>query len=486
MKKFVLGMFLTSLLIPCSSECSVSLSKKATIKEASSDPYLLKIYNCEDYIYEDEETGVTMVDEFEEWYENTYNVDITVEYDTYATNETMYNQVVNLQNHYDIVVASDYMIEKMRNEGHLEKFDYSKLPNYTNYVSPYLKNIFDENGYTEYSTAYMWGTMGMIYNPEVVDEQDVKSWDIMWNKKYQNKISIKDSMRDTYILGIFRAYKHVFDLLREQLEEGLITPSYYNQKVNEYFNLCDDETISEVEYALKTLKENVYGFEVDSGKNDIVTGKIDINFAWSGDAVYAIYLAAEENDQRLCYSLPEEGSNVWFDGFAMPKGANTELAYAFINYLSDPENAVKNMDYIGYTTAIAGDTVIDYLHDCYDADESETDTFSLDLGYFFNGTISSDKSAVIVAPSSEKNGMLETQYPSEELLQRCGVMHDFGAQNEEVVSMWTRVRASDLSIGTYIFLGVILLGGVGFGIYSVVKKHKAKKRREACRGSKNA
>ena len=69
MKKFVLGMFLTSLLIPCSSECSVSLSKKATIKEASSDPYLLKIYNCEDYIYEDEETGVTMVDEFEEWYD---------------------------------------------------------------------------------------------------------------------------------------------------------------------------------------------------------------------------------------------------------------------------------------------------------------------------------------------------------------------------------------------------------------------------------
>ena len=105
----------------------------------------LTIYNCEDYIYADDETGFTMVDAFEEWYEETNGVDITVQYDTYATNETMYNQVVNLQNDYDLIVASDYMIEKMRNENHLEEIDYSLIPNYETYVSPYLKKVFDEN-----------------------------------------------------------------------------------------------------------------------------------------------------------------------------------------------------------------------------------------------------------------------------------------------------------------------------------------------------
>ena len=483
MKKIILGMAFVSLLIPCSSNTSTSLVEKASIKNASSNPLVLKIYNCEDYIYADDETGFTMVDAFEEWYEETNGVDITVQYDTYATNETMYNQVVNLQNDYDLIVASDYMIEKMRNENHLEEIDYSLIPNYETYVSPYLKKVFDENNYSKFSAAYMWGTMGMIYNPENVAHEDVKTWDVMWDAKYQNKISVKDSMRDTYVLGIFRAYKHVFDILKEQLNNGLIDSAYYNQKVNEYFNMCDDDTIAEVEHALKTLKENIYGFEVDSGKNDIVTGKIDINFAWSGDAVYAIYLAAEENDAQLCYSIPEEGSNVWFDGFAMPQGANTELAHAFINYVSDPENAVMNMDYIGYTTAIAGDKVIDYLHESYDA-EDNVETFTLDLSYYFGNTISSDRSAIINAPLSEKNGMLETQYPSEEVLQRCGVMHDFGSQNEQVIAMWTRVRASELSIGSFIFLGVVVFGSLGLGLYSFIKKYKAKKRREARRALK--
>ena len=120
MKKIILGMAFVSLLIPCSSNTSTSLVEKASIKNASSNPLVLKIYNCEDYIYADDETGFTMVDAFEEWYEETNGVDITVQYDTYATNETMYNQVVNLQNDYDLIVASDYMIEKMRNENHLE------------------------------------------------------------------------------------------------------------------------------------------------------------------------------------------------------------------------------------------------------------------------------------------------------------------------------------------------------------------------------
>ena len=119
-------------------------------------------------------------------------------------------------------------------------------------------------------------------------------------------------------------------------------------------NRTDDDTIEKVEQALIDAKKNVFGFEVDSGKNDMITGKININFAWSGDAVYAID-EAEEQEVYLNYSVPQEGSNIFFDGWVMPKGANTTLAEAFVNYISMPENACANMDYVGYTSVIAGD-----------------------------------------------------------------------------------------------------------------------------------
>ncbi len=493
MKKIVLGFALAALFIPVSQEATKEIGAKTvstyhigtpTIKNA--EKRTLKIYNCEDYIYEDDDQR-TMADLFADWYAENYGEEINVQYDCYDTNETMYNQVSQLGKQYDLIVASDYMIEKMRSEDLLLKFDAASIPNYTSNLSPYLKNIFDSNGYSDYAAAYMWGTMGLVYNPANVSDEDVQTWEVLWNSKYKNKISVKDSMRDTYILGIFKAYKHVFDLLGEQYEAGLITSDYYKSKVNEYINLCDDATLEEVEDALTSLKENIYGFEVDSGKNDIVTGKIDINFAWSGDAAYAIELAAEENDCELRYSLPEEGSNIWFDGFCMLKGAQTDLAQAFINYISAPENAVLNMDYVGYTCAIAGEDVLAYLHENYDAEEGTDELYELDLSYFFGDTVDASSVTTISAEGSEKLGALNARFPSLEAINRCGMMHDFGSErNLAVVAMWARARASRISYTTYIILGCIALVGIGFGTHYVVKKVLSKKRRQARRAQNAA
>lgn len=126
---------------------------------------------------------------------------------------------------------------------------------------------------------------------------------------------------------------------------------------------------------LNTLKNNIFGFEVDSGKNDMVTGKISINFAWSGDAVYAMDEAEpteeDPNGLELCYSVPEEGSNVWFDGWCIPRHAEQkDLAVEFINFLSMPENAIANMEYIGYTSAIAGEDVLEWVKETYELSDA--------------------------------------------------------------------------------------------------------------------
>lgn len=479
MKKIILGMVFSSLLLPVSLEPGNEIKNKVNITRHAeySAANSLYIYNCEDYIYEDEETQETMVDEFEKWYEEKTGKDIYVQYDCYDTNETMYNQVAKLNRHYDLVCASDYMLEKMHNEQLLEDFEPAKIPNYTNYVSPYIKDTFDKNGYSSFAVGYMWGTMGLIYNPETVAHEDVKTWDVLWDSKYENKISVKDSMRDTYMLGIFRNYSEVFKMLDRLLKDGKIDANYYNEQVNYFFNKCDEKTLEGVENALVSLKDNIYGFEVDSGKNDIVAGKIDINVAWSGDAVYSIYLAEEENNKELCYSIPEEGSNVWFDGLAMPKGANKELAQAFVDYISDPENAVKNMDYIGYTSTIAGDAVLEYIHDSYDAEDDETEFYDLSLDYFFGDTVDASADKTIHASASQEHGQLNAQFPSEEILMRCGMMHDFGDANDNVVAMWARARASKLSVTAIVFLIAIVVLAVGVGAYFIVKKTKSKKRR---------
>ena len=136
------------------------------------------------------------------------------------------------------------------------------------------------------------------------------------------------------------------------------------------------ETVAAVKEELLKLKENIYGFENDSGKQDIVTGKIGINLAWSGDAVYAMDQADEETETELYYNMPETGGNIWFDGWVMPKSdsLNKELAQKFLNFISNPVNAAQNMDYIGYSSFIGGEDINTLVHEWYDVREDEWET----------------------------------------------------------------------------------------------------------------
>lgn len=290
-----------------SSLLTMSLFSGCGKSETSNDDNVIYFYNCGDYIDEDlltkftEETG------------------IKVDYSTYDTNEIMYQKVKSTPGTYDLVVPSDYMIEKMIKEDMLEKLDFNNIPNYK-YIDEEFKNLaYDPEN--EYSVPYMWGTIGLIYNPDVVTDP-VDSWDILWNTKYANKqVIMFDSMRDS--LGI--ALK----------------------KLGYSMNSTDPDEIESATQALIEQKRTMDPlYYVDEVKDKMITEEAAIAPVWSGDAAYII-----SENPKLKFALPKEGTNKWFDAMAIPKGAkHKENAEKLINFLCDPENALQNVEYIEYST----------------------------------------------------------------------------------------------------------------------------------------
>ena len=369
----------------------ISLIGLTGCQNTNTKKQTLTIYNCEDYIATDddgEDVIVDIIDTFEEMY------NCEVNYYTYDTNETMYNQFsLQKEGTYDLICASEYMIQKMVKEGLVQKMaDYhTSVPNYEKYASKELRNklknmkvITDsdiEVNLDEYAVGYMWGTLGIIYDANATEtiQEDVKSWDIFWDEDYKDLISIKNSMRDTYVVGLMHAYSKEDEFI--QLKDAyLANPNEenckkYNDLVQSIFDFkldgseaSENENYSKIETVkneLISVKQNIFGFEVDSGKTDIITGKIKMNLAWSGDAVYSIDTAMEQARKVLEYSVPEDGGNIWYDGWTIPYGANKELAYKFLDFISDPLSAASNMDYVGYTPFITGDHMFDLTSSYY-------------------------------------------------------------------------------------------------------------------------
>ncbi len=450
---------------------------------------VLRVYNWQDYINEgkDDDGAKIAVSVIELWERDYYartGKKARVQYDTFETNETMINTLRTGKTSYDLVCPSDYIIQKMLAATHsgeddsiaVEKYDISKMENYQKYVSPYISDLFEKNGWTDYAVCYMWGTVGFLYNPENVAHEDISTWDFFWNTDYKNRMTCKDVSRDAYVVGSLYVNREKLRNARKQYENGKITPEEYTKIVNDVANNTEDKNIYEVSKALSEMKENIYGFEVDSGKTDIVSGKIDANLAWSGDAVYAMDLAEEEDDKKLNFVIPSEGSTIWFDGWVMPKGANTELAQDFVDFLCKPEIAAMNMNYIGYTSAIAGDELYDLVCENYGEEDGK---YEHDLSYFFKGTLSDDRytpDGRVIVRTSELNRQLTTQYPSSAETVRCGIMEDFGDRNQSVLEMWSVVKSNRVSAFSYIMMAVLAILAIAMFINTARRKLKKRRR----------
>lgn len=545
------------------------------IKRAeNSQVQVLKVYNSDDYILPDmdareaENNGYDpepikgINTRFEEYMKNEYGKNVRVQYETFSTNEDMINQLRTGKIDFDLVCPSDYAIQRLMAQDLIIPFesnDYpGSTPNYDQYASPYLiekvksiKAVDCYNGGTSgeektdimqnYMRGYMWGTVGLLYNPTFYKFQDrnitpekitedIQDWNIMWDEDYKNTAYAKDSVRDTMAAVYMNAFHDEIYALKDQFEAKTISDDEYNEKLTEIFNRTEQHYLDQqISNSLSTLSKNIYGYEVDNGKDDIQKGTmVGIDLAWSGDAVYAMNGAddlrkADPSKPTLYYVLPEGCDNLWLDGWCMTKNALThgvtELAQQYVDFLSNPfpesdeyemGPAVANMDYIGYTPFIASDEILNYLRDSYDVrtpeeneeiigDETsdgssgnEEDNpyidapegvegenyLKKDLSYFFEGTLEDNTDAYIYYDVESKDRQLDAMYPDASILPHLVIMKDYGDRTTAVNEVWEAGKALQFPVwGYWVVLSIILAGLITWGVLELRKKSLNDKRK---------
>ena len=390
------------LLLLCLALAAVSC--KGSGEERS---HVLKIYNWADYIDED------VLAEFPDWYKQQTGEDIRLVYQVFDINEIMLTKIERGHEDFDVVCPSEYIIERMLKKDLLLPIDrnFGKTPDYLPNISPYIRRELNKTSQpgrttTDYAVPYMWGTAGILYNRSFITPDEAGS-----------TVTVEQLMNDN-----------------------------------------SPEAIALAEKYLKALKPNISGWEADFGKEMMTKNKTWLNLTWSGDAVWAID-EAEAVGVDLAYEVPREGSNIWYDGWVIPKYArNPKAASYFINYLCQPEIALRNMDAIGYVSAVATPEIMEAKRD------TSIETRS-DLSYFFGEGMGAD--SLQINP---------VQYPDRKIVERCAMIRDFGDRTELVLEMWSRVKGDNLNTGIVLLIFSVFGALFVWLVYGKIRKYRQKQR----------
>lgn len=295
MKKLLLSLVVLLMIVGCGSD---------------SNKPVLRVYNWGEYIDRD------VIYEFEKEY------GVTIQYDLFSSNEDMYTKIVSES--YDVIIPSDYMIQRLVEEDLLQKVDYSLIPNYANIDDAYKGRHFDPNN--EYAVPYFVGSVGIVYNTTVISESEIeaKGWDILRDTKYADNLFLYNSERDTFMVAL---------------------------KALGYSMNTEDEAELEAAYNwLIDMKKEMNPVYVDDYVIDAMeVGEKDLAIMYSGDATYVLSV-----NEDLSYIEPHQGTNVWVDAMVIPKDAReVELAHAFMNYVLETENQEAISIEVGYTSPIS-------------------------------------------------------------------------------------------------------------------------------------
>ena len=439
---------LINLLVLCCLLCTLG----ACVRTDEERSRILKVYNWADYI--DEE----VLAEFPAWYEEQTGEKIRVVYQVFDINEIMLTKIERGHEDFDVVCPSEYIIERMLKKDLLLPIshDFGKTPDCLGNIAPYIRRELNKTSQpgrttTDYAVPYMWGTTGILYNRRFITPDEASSWHCLWDPKSRGKILMKDSYRDAYGTAIIYAHAR-------QLADSTVS-------VEQLMNDNSPEAIALAEQYLKQLKPNIAGWEADFGKEMMTKDKAWLNLTWSGDAVWAME-EAEAVGVPLDYVVPVEGSNIWYDGWVIPRYArNPKAASYFINYLCQPDIALRNMEAIGYVSAVATPEILEAKRD------TTQESFS-DLSYFFG----EGNDSVQINP---------VQYPDRSVVERCAMIRDFGDRTELVLEMWSRVKGDNLHTG--IVLLIFAVFGLLFVwlVYGKIRKYRQRKRRNRRRRRRN-
>ncbi len=287
---------------------------------SSNKTLTLNVYNWGEYISDGSEGSFNTVREFEKWYEETYKQKVKVNYTTFASNEDMYAKLSSGAVSFDVVIPSDYMIARMRDENMLLELDFKNIPNYQNIDESFRSLYYDPDN--KYTVPYTYGVVGVIYNANAVDEADVGGWDLLWNDKYKGNILQFNNPRDAFGTAQFKL--------------GL--------DPNDTDHASWDAALAE----LKKQAPLVKSYVMDEIYNMMESGEAAIGTYYAGD--YFTMLDAQAEGVDLKFYYPER-TNYFVDAMCIPSCCqNKELAERFINYMLSPEPAIANAEFIYYAT----------------------------------------------------------------------------------------------------------------------------------------
>ena len=311
---FISLVLLVSLFAGCSSvkEPTVTVEDKAYYEKYKDQKISINVYNWGEYIANGTEYGMLDVNaEFEAL------TGIKVNYTTYSTNEELYAKLKGGAGDYDIIIPSDYMVSRMIKEDMLSPLDYSLIPNSKNIMESFKNAAYDEGDV--YSVPYMWGTVGIVYDKEVIKEKDI-DWDILWNEKYKDQLLMFDNPRDAFALA--------------ELSLG------YS------LNTEDPDELKAAAEKLKEQKPLVQAYVMDEIFDKMGAGEALLAPYYAGDAVTMM-----QDYDHLGFAVPKSGTNRFVDAVCIPKtSGNKEAAHMYINFLLEAEVALANSEYIGYST----------------------------------------------------------------------------------------------------------------------------------------
>lgn len=306
MKKIVIMISALVMMLLCLTGCGDSLT--------------LNVYNWGEYISDGSEGSFDTIREFEKWYKETYGQKVTVNYNTFASNEDMYNKISSGAVSYDVIFPSDYMISRMAEENLLLPLNFDNIPNYE-YIDDTFKGLYYDPQ-NQYTVPYAYGIVGVIYDANVVDAADTGSWDLMWNEKYSGKILQFNNSRDAFGTAIYK-----LDLDVNSSDKADWDKAY-------------DEMLAQ--------RPLVYSYVMDEIYNMMESGEASIGAYYAGD--YFTMVDAQAEDVDLQFYYPER-TNFYVDAMCIPSCAqNKELAEIFINYMLSEEPAIANAEYTYYAS----------------------------------------------------------------------------------------------------------------------------------------
>lgn len=305
---------------------SASLLCPMLVSCSESDEVTLYVYNWGEYISDGSEGCINVNEEFERYCREELGMNVRVNYSTYSSNEDMYAKISSGAATYDVIIPSDYMIQRMVSENLLQPLDLEKIPNYANIDDRFKgENVYYENGTAEtYSVPYFYGMIGVIYNSNIVSEEDVadQSWSLMWNENYTRDILQFNNNRDAFGTAMYYLGYDVNNASEEQWREAL--------------------------ELLKAQKPLVQGYVMDEIFNKMSSNSAAIAAYYAGD-----YLSMYEDNDALAFYYPHEGTNSYVDAMCIPANSeNADLAMEYINFMCSTEIGVANAEYTYYASPL--------------------------------------------------------------------------------------------------------------------------------------